>query len=155
MRILLATDGSGHSEAAVEEIAHWHYPAGSEVRIISVVELRYFPTTYPLGGVDLNLYDQMEKDAREVTEKAADKLRAGENNHQLSVATKVLYGSPKEVILEEAEAFGANLIVVGSRSWNSRTFPARLSLTGRRTTRQMFGRACAPPENADERKKEP
>jgi len=114
MRILLATDGSGHSEAAVEEIAQWHYPADSEVRIISVVELRYFPTTYPLGGVDLNLYDQMEKDAREVTEKAAAKLRAGETNPQLIVATKVLYGSPKEAILEEAEAFGADLIVVGS-----------------------------------------
>ena len=114
MRVLLATDGSRHSEAALDEITHWHYPAGSEVRVISVVELRYFPTTYPLGGVDLKLYDHMEKGAREVTEKAAAKLRAGEKNRQLSATTKVLYGSPKEVILEEAEAFDADLIVVGS-----------------------------------------
>ena len=38
MRILLATDGSGHSEAAVDEIANRQYPAGAEVRVISVVE---------------------------------------------------------------------------------------------------------------------
>ena len=37
MKILLPTDGSGHSEAAADEIAHWHYPADSEVRVISVV----------------------------------------------------------------------------------------------------------------------
>ena len=38
MRILLAIDGSEHSEAAVDEIARRHYPADSEVRVISVVE---------------------------------------------------------------------------------------------------------------------
>ena len=40
MRILLATDGSAHGEVAVEAIAHAHYPAGSQVRVISVVEPR-------------------------------------------------------------------------------------------------------------------
>lgn len=114
MRILLATDGSGHSEAAVDEIAHWHYPSDSEVRVISVVEPPYFPTTYPLGGVDMEFYDQIEKDAREATEKAAARLRAGDESSKLNVTTKVLSGSPKRVILEEAEAFGADLIVVGS-----------------------------------------
>ena len=66
----------------------------------------------------MNLYDQMEKDAREVAraavEKAAAKLRAAEESRKLNVTTKVLSGSPKGVILEEAEAFGADLIVVGS-----------------------------------------
>jgi len=65
-----------------------------------------------------NVYEEIEKIASErataAVEKAAAKLRAGETNRQLSVATKVRYGSPKGVILEEAEAFGADLIVVGS-----------------------------------------
>ena len=114
MRILLATDGSGHSEAAVAEITRWHYPADSVVQVISVVEPPYFPTTYPLGGVDMEVYDQLEKAAREAAEKAAAKLRAGDESSKFSVTTKVLSGSPKLVILEEAEAFGADLIVVGS-----------------------------------------
>jgi nucleotide-binding universal stress UspA family protein len=118
MRILLAIDGSEHSEAAVDEIARRHFPADSEVRVIFVVA-PYFPTTYPpWDGVDMNLYDQLEKDAleraRAAVEKAAAKLRAGDESSKLNVTTGVLSGSPKGVILEEAEAFGADLIVVGS-----------------------------------------
>ena len=114
MRILLATDGSEYSEAAVDEIAHWNYPADSEVLVVSVFEAPYFPTTYPLGGVDMKFYDQIEKIAREATEKATAKLRADDESRKLNVTTKVISGSPKRVILEVAEAFGADLIVVGS-----------------------------------------
>ncbi len=114
MRILVAIDGSEHSEAAVDEVARWHYPADSEVRVISAVEPPHFPITYPLGGVDMNVSDQLEKDARTAVEKAAAKLRADDESRQLNVTTNVLSGSPKRVILEEAERFGADLIVVGS-----------------------------------------
>lgn len=121
MRILVAIDGSEHSEAAVDEVAQWHYPAGSEVRVISVVEPSYLPTTFPGDGVDMNVYDQIEKYAGEVAraavKKAAAKLRAGGESHKVSVTTKVLSGSPKGVILEESEAFGADLIVAGSHGY--------------------------------------
>jgi len=117
-KILLAIDGSEESEAAVDGIAHWNYPADSEVRIISVVA-PYFPTTPThWEGMDMTIYDQIEKNARKVArasvKKAAAKLRAGKKCRKLNVTTKVLSGSPKDVILEEAEAFGADLIVVGS-----------------------------------------
>ena len=52
--------------------------------------------------------------AREAVDKAAATLRANEQSHQLNVTTHVISGSAKRVILEEAEAFGADLIVVGS-----------------------------------------
>ena len=42
MKVLLAIDGSGHSEAAVHELARRHFPAATEVRIISVVEPPHF-----------------------------------------------------------------------------------------------------------------
>src|SRR5258708_6664940 len=44
MKILLAIDGSPFSDAAVKEIATRPWPAGSEVRIISVVEPPLLPT---------------------------------------------------------------------------------------------------------------
>ena len=57
MRILLAIDGSEQSEAAVDEIARQHFPADTEVRVISVVE----PPN--LGeGVDMSFYVEIEKD---------------------------------------------------------------------------------------------
>ena len=120
MRILLAIDGSDHSEAAVDEIARQHFPADSEVRVISVVE-PYFPETFSGEGMNMSLYVEIEKTAREraraAVEKAAAKLRADEESRQLNVTTEVMSGSPKRVILEEAEAFGADLIVVGSHGY--------------------------------------
>src|SRR5262245_7297809 len=44
MKILLATDGSSCSHAAVDDIAARPWPAGSEVRIISVYEPPMLPT---------------------------------------------------------------------------------------------------------------
>jgi nucleotide-binding universal stress UspA family protein len=118
MRILLAIDGSEQSEAAVDEIARQHFPADSEVRVISVVEPPHFPETFPGGGGNMSLYVEIEKTARErartAVDKAAAKLRTDEGSRQLNVTTEVPSGSPKRVILEEAEAFGADLIVVGS-----------------------------------------
>jgi nucleotide-binding universal stress UspA family protein len=66
----------------------------------------------------MSLYVEIEKIAREraraAVEKAAAKLRVDEESRQLNVTTEVISGSPKQVILEEAEAFGADLIIVGS-----------------------------------------
>jgi nucleotide-binding universal stress UspA family protein len=116
MNILLATDGSEHSAAAVDEVVRRHPPAGTRVRVISVFEPPYFPQTYPLGGMDMSLYEEMQKggreEARSAVEKAASELR--ERGRKLNVTTEVLAGSPKRVILEDAETFGADLIVVGS-----------------------------------------
>jgi nucleotide-binding universal stress UspA family protein len=113
----LAIDGSGHSEAAVDEIVRRHFAAECEVRVISVVEPPYFPT-FSGEGIDASLYVEIEKTARDraraAVDKAAATLRKDEANRQLKLTTEVISGSPKQVILEEAEAFGADLIVVGS-----------------------------------------
>jgi hypothetical protein len=45
MKILLATDGSDYSKAAVNSVAELPWPEGSEVKIISAMEIPYAPTT--------------------------------------------------------------------------------------------------------------
>ena len=66
----------------------------------------------------MHLYDVIqragEERARAVVEKAAARLQTCEENRRLRVTAKVLSGPPKTVILDEAEAFGADLIIVGS-----------------------------------------
>ena len=120
-KTLLAIDGSDQSEAAVDEIAHQPFPDGSEVRVISVVERPYLPLAYPGDGIDMNVYAEIEKSylqrANRAVEEAAAKLRVGSESNKLTITTDVPSGSPKEVILEEAEAFGADLIVVGSHGY--------------------------------------
>ena len=70
-------------------------------------------------GVNMNLSVDIEKmhasgRVRGAVEKAAATLRTNEESRKLNLTTKVLSGSPKDLILEEAEAFGADLMVVGS-----------------------------------------
>ena len=114
MKILVAIDGSGHSEAVIDEIGRRHFPADSEVRVISVIEPAYLGE----GGADMQLYDVIESAlrdrARAAVEKAATRLRANEASRGFNLTTEVFSGSPKGVILEEADLFGADLIVVGS-----------------------------------------
>lgn len=57
------------------------------------------------------------KSAEDANEYAAKILR--EKNPILSITTAVIDGSPKSVILKEAETFGADLIVVGSHGYGA------------------------------------
>jgi nucleotide-binding universal stress UspA family protein len=116
MKILLATDGSEYSEAAVNQVARRSFPRGSQVRVLSVFELPTFPITVPWAGVDFD--DEIQKQAQAQAGKAVKtaerKLRAGKEGAKLKVSTKVVGGSPKQAILDEADAFKADLIVLGS-----------------------------------------
>lgn len=119
----MATDGSEQSEAAVAEIVRQHLPDGSEVRVVSVVEPAYLTGSYAGEGMDINVYLEIEKMENErsnaAVEKAATDLRAGDESRKLNVTTKVLSGSPKHEILAEAEAYGADLIVLGSHGYGT------------------------------------
>jgi nucleotide-binding universal stress UspA family protein len=115
MKILLATDGSAHSKVMVKKFAGRTFAPNSKVRIISAYERFYMTYASPNGAINEYVAEAdmfLKKSASEATENAATILR--KINPKLSVSTAVIEGSPKVVILAEAEKFGANLIVVGS-----------------------------------------
>lgn len=93
-RVLLATDGSETSMAATEALSRRPWPEGSEFRIVTVEEPWAIRPTNALRNVN---------SAQQVLAAAG-----------LKAAADVLSGNPKEVILEEARKWGADLIVVGS-----------------------------------------
>ncbi len=115
MKILLATDGSSHNRAMVKKFAGRTFAPNTKVRIISAYERSKLNYTSPMGV--LNEYyiiadKHLLKSAEVATENAATIL--GKLNPKLSISTAAIEGSPKKVILKEAEKFGADLIVVGS-----------------------------------------
>ncbi len=115
MKILLATNGSKHSNAAVEEIAGRQFPPGSEVRIISVVDKDALASYAGSSGIVNDFYIKAGRMALKV---AADAIEYGskllkDKNSSLLLTTAVIDGSPKTAIIEEAERYGADLIVVG------------------------------------------
>ena len=116
IKILLATDGSKYSKTAINEIANRPFPPKTEVRIVSVYERMSLINTLEPMGVSHEYYAEVDhnafKGAEKITENAAKILR--KKNSALTITTIVIEGSPKSVILKEAETFGADLIVVGS-----------------------------------------
>ncbi len=118
MRILLATDGSSCSEAAVNELASRPWPPHTEVKIISVAHLQFpclLPPPLVKEGVCDDLLEVQQKLAAEHVGQAAGLLR--DRAPHLHVSTAVFAGSPKKVIVEQAEGWGADLIMVGSHGY--------------------------------------
>jgi nucleotide-binding universal stress UspA family protein len=120
MRILVAIDGSECSMVAVRSVAQRSWPAGSQIRLISVVPLLVpLAETIPLAPVyypSPEVTDTLQKEARGQAEEAVARARqilteAGVKPIEIE---PLPVGDPKQVILDQAENWGADLIVVGS-----------------------------------------
>ena len=123
MKILLAVDGSGYSEAAIEEVIKRPWPRQSEVKIVTAIET---PMMVGMGlePWPVNYFNEVQKSAREaaeaVIESAMRKLKEA-SEKTLKISHEIIDGPPSQVIVEEAESWRADLIVMGSRglgAWN-------------------------------------
>jgi len=113
-RIMLATDGSKSSENAAKSIAERPWLPGSEVNIVGVVE----PNVTALHAPFLES-DAMERARAEAMKHAQQAILSAEaivTSAGLKATETVLVplASTKELILHEAEKWGADLIVLGS-----------------------------------------
>jgi nucleotide-binding universal stress UspA family protein len=119
MKILLAVDGSDCSNAAVNEVAHRPWSAGSEVRIICAVEPFMLPGpeawTFP-DDYCSHIEAAWQERAQSVLNRSAAQFQSGQSA-ALQVTTEVIKGYPKGAILNEAERWGADLLVVGSHGY--------------------------------------
>jgi nucleotide-binding universal stress UspA family protein len=119
MKILLAIDGSGCSDAAVREVARQPWPAGSEVKVVSVAEMPFFPSS-EFGTLPQQYFNELEGVARERARVTLDRAIESLKRNQvtkLPVDSQILYESPRDAIIEEAERWEADLIVVGSHGY--------------------------------------
>lgn len=120
MKVLLAVDGSDCSLAAVKEVITRQWPKGTEVKILAVVHTRWPSMSDPLLISEAVYLELMErKRLHELVEGTAAEVRRSKAGKKLRIETMVVDGSPKEVIVEEAERWGADLILVGSHGYGS------------------------------------
>lgn len=113
MKILLATEGSAGSQAAIDEVIRRPWPSGSEVKVLSVAHPIPFvpePTLLGAAAYEESLRKEREYASQQV-EKAAKRIAEAS---KLSVVPEVRSGSPKKAIVQEAEDWGADLIILGS-----------------------------------------
>lgn len=116
MRILLAVDGSDCSDWAVEAVATRRWPRGTCVRVLSVARpvaphaaVQWEEAGLPEGPERVPLTQ-----AEEVAKEAAERLRP----MGLRTDSVVRKGNPRSVIVDEAEDWDADLIVVGSHGYH-------------------------------------
>lgn len=104
-RIIIGMDGSSLADAAVEAVTARHWPAGSEVRIVTATKPFHMYGETPA----------MQRSRVRVFQNAAmtEISAAG-----LAVSSKIIEGDPKRALIDEADAWGATCIFIGSRGLN-------------------------------------
>jgi nucleotide-binding universal stress UspA family protein len=117
LKVMLAVDGSEGSRQAVESVASRPWPAGTEIRVLSAVELglSLLQAAFEIPAFDAHLEAQRAA-AMQRTEDAIDAARKTLEAAGLktSESISVLAASPKEIILQEAADWPADWIVLGS-----------------------------------------
>jgi nucleotide-binding universal stress UspA family protein len=114
MKILVAVDGSAPSVAAVEEVARRPWPAGSEVRLVTVVQPPpWMPEPFTVSAeTHAEMLRAEERKAAGELEELKAKLCAA--RPETPVGTRIRVGSAKEQLIEEAASWAADLLVVGT-----------------------------------------
>lgn len=121
MKILLAIDGSPCSDAAVEEVSRRPWPDGSAIKVLTAFELP-MPAAAEGWALPVNYFEEIDvalrKQAQNIADRAIRVLKS-KLSKTISLDAQILPGPPRNVILDEAESWGADLIVVGSHGYRA------------------------------------
>jgi nucleotide-binding universal stress UspA family protein len=113
MRILIAYDGSECAEAALDDLTRTGLPHRAEALVFAVVELGLPPPHPETYGLMPDTGQQPEiEEAERLVLRAIERLKA--NCPEWTVSAKIERGSPASTILDVAEDWHPDLIVVGS-----------------------------------------
>ena len=117
-RMLIGTDGSDVAAAAINFVGASRLFASADARVVHAIDMHpawwlgFTPGDASFGDeAYLMLVDDARRHGDDVTADAAASLRA----YGLEASTVVHEGPPANVILDEARAWAADIVVVGTR----------------------------------------
>lgn len=125
MKILIATDGSDYSKAAIERCCQIiAKPEDTSLKIVSAAQIVTSVATEPLPFA-ANYIQEADTASREMAKafvtEAGETILQNFPDSDIAVSTEVLNGSAAKAIVEAAQEWGADLIVIGSHGygfWN-------------------------------------
>jgi nucleotide-binding universal stress UspA family protein len=119
-KILLGTDGSDGASVATKSVANRPWPAGSQVKIISAVQLLVpgnelmmssSSAIYPTSLLE-EVWNEVRSSAHEAVAEARKTLEAA--GMKILAGETTPDGDPRAVLLAQAKEWDADLIVLGS-----------------------------------------
>ena len=116
MKIVIAYDGSKSADAAVSEVLHRLWPAGSEVRIVMAVPVT--PTLLPAEGLAFYgpIWDKAQAAAREQAHRRIrEVLERFKARPDLKTCYELRDEVPSAALLDVVRRWGADLLVLGSQ----------------------------------------
>ena len=121
MKIIIGTDGSDFSKAAIGSLAQIIVrPENTSVKIISALQ-RLTPITTEPFAISAEYFNAIEErnrhEAHSFVIQAEEQIRALFPNATPDLSTEVIMGPPQRAIVERAEEWGADWIVVGSHGY--------------------------------------
>ena len=141
MKVLLAVDGSPHSHAALVQFAKQPWPKGTEVQILTVIHPSiplFIELTLVIAAAHVEEAEELRKQAPALVEAASRLIR--DAAPAVTVTTKILEGVPKDMIVQEANDWGADLIGTGFSRLRSRAAHGpRICCQRRRRESTVFG----------------
>lgn len=106
-RILIPTDGSENTKAAITQGLELARVMGSEVTALYVVDQASF-VNFPMDATVVSIYSLLEKEGKD----AVDYVVNEGQKLGVNVTPKVVEGSPAKKIVDEAENY--DLVVMGT-----------------------------------------
>jgi nucleotide-binding universal stress UspA family protein len=114
IRLIVATDGSPESDAAVDVVCSRSWPDGTEAKVVAVHSV-LVPANSERIAIGDRLYDQINEDEhlrlRHVSNDAALRIRSA----GLVVMPLVEEGDPKRILAREAKNWNADTLFMGAR----------------------------------------
>ncbi len=121
MNVLVAVDGSEYSAAAVEAVAKLQWPVGTEIRLLSAAEEFRYPAydAWLLPGkYHAEVMEASRINAKRIVTEHERALRE-QLQGEATITTVIIDGDPKSVIIDAAEQWPADLVVIGSHGYSA------------------------------------
>ena len=119
IRIILGVDGSRHSALAVSAVASRTWPAGTEVKVVAVLDLKFWSVLANPGYSTWGWLDGIEEDGRSLASRAVEAVARDLRLAGLVVTPLVEEDDPKRFLVAEAKRWAADCIFVGAKGHNA------------------------------------
>jgi len=117
--IVVAVDGSESSDKVYDMAVQLAKLSNGKLIIVHVVVMPPLPLSGGLFYPDVSGIDRIQIDLEEAGRRLLQNYsEKSKNEYSIEVETTLAHGNPPDAIIREADAKGADLIVVGSRGFS-------------------------------------